>query len=185
MTCIMAVETCDDNVVLAGDYLGSNGFTKAIFSGSKIFKHSNMMFGYTSTFRFGQIIECVLDDNSLYPPVDKADTYSWLVRNFVPKLKATLKEEDYTSGGNAILVINAQVWELQPDFSVLRAESGVNAVGSGEYHAISSLLTQIHAVNGGKLPTTEQAKEFIKVAYDVVGTCVTSVSTKHNILTYK
>lgn len=185
MTCIMAIETSDDNVVLAGDYLGSNGFTKAIFAGSKIFKHSNMMFGYTSTFRFGQIIECLLDDNTLYPPSNKDETYTWLVRNFIPKLKDTLKDEDYNTGGNAIIVVNAQVWEVQPDFSVLRAESGVNAVGSGEYHAISSMLTQIISKHGGKLPTTEEAKEIIKVAYEVVGTCVTSVSTKHNILTFK
>lgn len=184
MTCIMAIETSDDNVVIAGDYLGSNGFTKTLYSGSKIFRHSNMLFGYTSTFRFGQIIECILDDNTLYPPQKKEDTYSWLIRTFIPKLKKVLKDEDYNSGGSAILVVNSQVWALQSDFSVLRADSGVYSVGSGEYHATSSLLTQI-AINGGKLPTTEQAKEFIKTAYDVVGNCVTSVSTKHNILTFK
>ena len=186
MTCIMAIETSDNNVVMGGDKLGSNGFTKTIFTVPKIFKHSGMMFGYTSTFRFGQIIECVLDDNKMYPPTPDGEndtTYKWLVRVFIPKLKSTLKSEDYSNGGNAIIVINNQVWELQNDFSVLRAAGGISSVGSCEFHAISSLMTQV-LNNDGNLPTTEQAIAFVKTAFTVVGTCVTSVSEQHDIIQF-
>ena len=61
---------------------------------------------------------------------------------------------------------------------------GVASVGSGEYHAVSSILSQMLVMYNGNLPTTEEAKDIIKVAFDVVSTCVTSVSSKHNILTY-
>ena len=91
MTCIMAIETSDGNVVIGGDYLGSNGFTKGLYSVPKIFRHSNMIFGYTSTFRFGQIIEHILDDNTLYPPANSDSTYEWLVKSFIPKLKKSIK----------------------------------------------------------------------------------------------
>jgi len=50
MTCIVAVETQDGDAVIAGDFLGSNGFTKNLTSQAKIFEHSSMLFGYYIKF---------------------------------------------------------------------------------------------------------------------------------------
>ena len=52
MTCIVGLE-CSDGAVIAGDFCGCNGFTYHTMIPSKVFKHSQMLFGYTSTFRFG------------------------------------------------------------------------------------------------------------------------------------
>ena len=184
MTCIVAIETSDNNVILAGDYLGSDNFTKAVFTQSKIFNHSGMMFGYTSSFRFGQILECILDDNTIYPPCNPDSTYEWLIRTFIPKLKSTLKTEE-SPCGEAIIVINSQVWQLQGDFSVLRSTLGICSVGSGSYHATASVLSLILSECSGSLPSTEEAKRIIDITYKVTSTCVTSVSEKYNILEFK
>jgi ATP-dependent protease HslVU (ClpYQ) peptidase subunit len=186
MTCIVAIETKDNNAVIAGDFCGSNGFTRGNVTQPKVFKHSGMMFGYTSTFRFGQIIEHILDDNTLYPPNDHNKTYEWLVRNFIPKLMQVLKAEEYGGGGDAICVINSQVWQIQSDFSVLRPDTGVCAIGSGEYHALSSILTTMLVSNNGDLPKDiNQAWEWLETAYKVTSACIPSVSGKFSMLEFK
>lgn len=183
MTCIVAMECQDGNAIIAGDYCASNGFTYYAVEQPKIFRHSGMIFGYTSTFRFGQIIEHSLDDNRLYPPEDASKTYEWLVRVFIPKLKTTLSKEDYSSGGNAIVVVNGQVWEIQNDFSVIRNSAGIASVGSGVYHATAIMIGELMDLQ--RKPSVEEAKNIVRKAYQVTAHCVTSVSEKHNILTYK
>lgn len=179
MTCIVGLE-CLDGAVIAGDYCGSDGFTYQTVVPSKVFKHSQMLYGYTSTFRFGQIIEHILDDNTLYPPTEPEQTYRWLVKTFVPKIRQVFKNEDYSieRGCNAVLVVNGQVWELQNDLSVLRNDAGLVVVGSGVYHAQSSILTQLLIHHRNTKPTMDEAEKIIELAYNVTASFVSSVSSK-------
>lgn len=85
------------------------------------------------------------------------------------------------SGANAIIVVNKQVWELQDDLSVIRSESGITSVGSGVYHALASVGTQIKLLD--KKPTVKECEPILKLAYEVISEHVTSVSTKFNFLT--
>lgn len=183
MTCIVGLE-CSDGAVIAGDFCGSNGFTYHTMIPSKVFKHSQMLFGYTSTFRFGQIIEHILDDNTLYPPTEPEQTYRWLVKTFVPKIRQVFKDEEYRLGDgcNAVLVINGQVWELQNDLSVLRNDVGLTVVGSGEYHAQSSILTQLLMNHRNSKPTMAEAEKIIELAYNVTASFVSSVSSKVEVI---
>ena len=183
MTCIVGLE-CSDGAVIAGDFCGSDGFTYQTVVPSKVFKHSKMMFGYTSTFRFGQIIEHIMDDNSLYPPTEKEETYRWLVKTFVPKIQKVLKDEDYNIGDgcNAVLVVNGQVWELQNDFSVLRNDVGLCVVGSGLYHAQSSILTQLLMNHKNSKPSITEAVQIVELAYQVTSSFVSSVSSKVQVI---
>lgn len=185
MTCIVAVEAVRDSgdnvVVMAGDYLGSNGFTKNLVTQPKVFSHSGMVFGYTSTFRFGQLIEHCLDNNELMLPKPE-ETYKWLVKRFVPELKSVLKENDYNDGGNALIGIHGQVWEIQSDFSVLRHDLGFGSVGSGEYHAESSILTYLNFISKGIKPTEKQVIEMLDHVFGNVSTFVTSVSSKFSYI---
>lgn len=183
MTCIVAIECTENDAVIGGDFCGSDGFTYLTVEQPKVFRHSGMLFGYTSTFRFGQIIEHILDDNTLYPPSEGTKTYEWLVRSFVPKLRDVLKNEEYQRGGNAIIVVNGQVWELQNDFSVIRTNAGIASVGSGTYHATAIMIGELMEL--GRKPTVEEAKNIVTKAYRVTAHCVTSVSEKHNTLTFK
>lgn len=179
MTCIVGIE-CVDGAIIAGDYLGSNYFIKNVNVQPKVFAHSGMMFGYTTTFYFGQLIEFMLDNNKLYVPTNDDNVYSWLVRVFVPTLKTVLKEAD-VKGGNALMLINKQVWEIQDDFSVLRNSSGVAAVGSGMYHSHASIMTQIRML--GRQPTLKEAIPMLELAFDITSESVTSVSKKYTYLT--
>lgn len=183
MTCIVALE-CSDGGVIGGDFCGSNGYTYSTMVPPKVFEHSGMMFGYTSTFRFGQLLEHALDNKSIVPPHKSEDTYRWLVTDFVPKLKAILKNEEYNmaSGCNAALLVNGQAWELQDELSVLRNDAGLVTVGSGTYHAQSSVLTQLMINHPNSRPTMQEAEEILKIAFNVTSSFVTTVSSSAKIL---
>lgn len=174
MTCIIGIE-CTDGAIIGGDLAGSNGHTSSNVTQSKIFEHSGIIIGYTSTFRFGQILECLLDDNTLYPPSDPDQTYGWLIRQFVPKVKKTL-DDNHCKEGIALLAINSQLWMLQSDMSVLRNTSGCNAIGSGEEYAMGSVLTSLEHIPN---LTITAAKGVLDVAFRVTGGSVVSVSQEY------
>lgn len=179
MTCIIAVETKDNNVVMAGDNLGSNGHTGSNYHQPKVFKHSGMMFGYTSTFRFGQIIEVMLNNNSIHLPATDAEVYPWLVNTFVPKVRDVLKQND-CSGGNMLIGVRGQVWEMQGDFSVLRAEDGYNSVGSGEEAAKAAL--GMYKELGNEFQNATQAERVLRDVMNVVGSQIVSVSQSCDVI---
>lgn len=179
MTCIVGVETENGKVVMGGDVLGSNGHSKSEYSESKVYKHSKMIFGYTSTYRFGQIVELMLDDNEIYIPEDPSDIYGWLVRVFVPKLRKTLTENG-SEGGYMLMGIKGQLWSIQSDFSVLRAVRGYNSVGSGDTFAKGSMYTQVN-LNG--LPSdVNAAKKMVALAIEAAGNLCTSVSATSTVV---
>lgn len=181
MTCIVGIETQDGKVVMGGDTLGSNWMGKTEFTQSKVYKHSKMIFGYTSTYRFGQIVELLLDDNSIYVPEDPKDVYGWLVRTFIPKLQKEIKDCDVNCG-NMLIGINGQLWEVQDDYSVLRAVTGFNSVGSGEAFAKGSVYSQVK-INDGLPKDIEDATKMIKMSIEAAGNLSPSVSPNCTIVT--
>ena len=56
MTCITGMVR-NGHVYMAGDLMGSNGFTGRVYPDSKVFTNGDFIVGYTSSFRMGQILE--------------------------------------------------------------------------------------------------------------------------------
>lgn len=179
MTCIVGIE-CVDGAIVAGDYMGSSWCAQGISTQSKVFSYDKLIMGYTTSFRFGQVIEHMLDDNKNFVPTDPNDTYRWLVRAFIPKLQAVLELEK-CKGGDAVISLNGQVWYIQEEFSVLRYTNGVHSVGVGEDYMTSSILTQINML--GNKPSIEQAKKMLELSFPLVGDCVPGVSSTYSMIT--
>lgn len=140
MTCIVGVEN-NGSVFLGGDIQGT-GFNSIIHhTQPKVFHKGEIVFGYTTSYRFGQLIEHHLNDP--YVPDDKSGIYNWLVRDIIPEVRKVLKDHEWNSGGNALIGIRDELWELQPDFSILRSVAGCNAVGSGEEYARGALYSMM------------------------------------------
>jgi len=138
MTCIVGVEI-DGKVVITGDIQGSGHNTKIVHTQPKVFTNSGMAFGYTTSYRFGQIIEHSIDKGFL--PSSDDQVYPWLVKEFVPHCKKVLREGDYDAGGTCLIGIRGQLWRLEDDFAVLRSVIGFDAVGSGQEFALGALST--------------------------------------------
>lgn len=144
MTCIVSFKTESGSVVIAGDYMASDGhhFTKV--KSPKVFaKAANCFVGYTSSFRMGQILQNCW---SLPPKMEGQDTESYVYLDIVESLRATFNSYGYGSkagiediAGNFILIYEDRIFEIQSNYSVLEIDSDIVAIGSGRDAALGAL----------------------------------------------
>lgn len=135
MTCIVGIEN-QGKVYIGGDVQGSSANHKIIHTQPKVFSRNGVIFGYTSSYRFGQLIEHEVKD-PFSPP--KNDVYRWLVTCLIPSIKMTLESNGYTEGGTCLIGVHDELWRMENDFSVLRSVRGYDSVGSGNEYALGAL----------------------------------------------
>lgn len=176
MTCIVGLEY-DGRVLIGGDIQGTGWNNKVVHTQPKVFNKKGVIFGFTTSYRFGQLIEHGLPDPVV--PEDPNEVYRWLITNIVPAIKKSLKEGEFDKGGNCLIGVQGQLWELQDDFSVLRSVKGYNSVGSGYEYAVGSMFTQMNAIPPR---TLEEAKTIITNAIVAAGTFSPSVGTESRIV---
>ena len=160
---------------------GTGWNNKIVHTQPKVFNKKGVVFGYTSSYRFGQVLEHMLADPVV--PEDTDDIYRWLITVVVPDIKSALKESGYgkdSEGGNALIGVRGQLWELQPDYSVLRSVLGYNAVGSGEEYARASVFTTLKHHEPKSL---DDAIDTVKLAIRAAGTFSPSVGTEATVIT--
>ena len=141
MTAIVGF-TKDNTVYLAGDTLGSNSNLKSEYTESKVFKNGSFIFGYTDTFRFGEILEY----NFVPPEHTKGvSDKAFLVKDFIPKLRNVLEEckyvkaEDKAGNGTFLMGYRGKLYKVQSDWSILEPTCGYTAVGSGDEICIGAI----------------------------------------------
>lgn len=141
MTCICGMVR-DGHVYMAGDLMGSNGFTGKVYPDSKVFINGDFIIGYTSSFRMGQILEW-----NWVPPLreEGITDRQYMQFNVIESLRETfaifgygVKEGLESLGGNFLIGYKDSLYEMQENFSLLRIEDYA-AVGSGQYHAEATL----------------------------------------------
>lgn len=146
MTCIIGIEY-KDKVYIGGDIQATGGNHKVVHTQPKVYKIGDMIIGYSGSYRFGQLLETGLSDPFI--PAKGYSTYKWLVNVIVPEVVNILESGGYfgdedsvdspsISGGNCLIGVTDELWELQDDFSLLRSVRGYNAVGSGHEYALAA-----------------------------------------------
>lgn len=136
MTCIIGVEY-NGYVYIAGDLQGTGHNSKMNHDFSKVFHKGEVVIGYTTSYRFGQLLEFTLTNPIV--PKNGGEIQKWLVTVIVPEIVKVLKANDYIGGGQCLIGIRDQLWALQDDFSVFRMSDGYAAVGSGTEYALAGL----------------------------------------------
>ena len=198
MTCIIA-HTNGKSSFIAGDKLGSNGFTKSVQTESKVFEKEFikinddagltrtkeiMAIGYTTSFRMGQLLTYSLN----LPLQDANETFpQYLVLKVIPIIRTMFKDEwgyrdasQDVGGGQFIILHNHIIYEVQEDFAVLQPKTQITAVGSGTYHAIAAMEAYIEVQDETKVELHNRVKSIFKIVSDNV----TSVSSEFDILKY-
>ena len=197
MTCIIAY-TNGKSSFIAGDKLGSNGFTKSVMVEPKIFEkkfikvdnnginrtEETLSMGGTTSFRMLQL----LDHKLVLPEQAKeTTTIQYLVHQVIPAIRALFKEEwgsrDNTQevgGGQFIILHNHVIYEVQEDFSVLQPKTSITSVGSGTYHAIAAMQAFLISEKKSGISLVENVGDIFKIVSDNV----TSVSSEYDIFTY-
>lgn len=176
MTCIVGYKF-KDTVCLAGDLMGSNGYTKEVYNNSKVFAKGDVVFGYTTSFRFGQILEYHLCD-FLFD--ETMDTKKYLITVVVVQIKKILKEFEYDDKkcGTALVAIKNRLFTVHDDFCVIEHNS-YSSVGSGESFAKGSIHSQVVI----KEPTSKvEVESMLQLSIKAASYHSTSVSKESTII---
>ena len=144
MTCIVG-SVCDGVVMIGGDSAGVAGYEMAIRKDPKVFLVDNVAFGFTSSFRMGQLLQYSLRIPSLDPG---GDIFRYMATEFVNAVRDCLKEGGYAKvdkneeeGGSFLVGIRGRLFAIHSDFQVAERACGHDAVGCGESYALGSLYT--------------------------------------------
>ncbi len=135
MTCIVACKDKCGVVWLGADSAGTaNDWTMAQNYAPKIYASGRYLFGFTTSYRMGQIIGL-----RFCPPEPINDDLGrFMATAFIDALRACLKDSGWSkkenereSGGTFIAVLNGRIFQVQDDYSVHESPRRYDAVGSG------------------------------------------------------
>jgi ATP-dependent protease HslVU (ClpYQ) peptidase subunit len=127
------------------DSLGASGWDMRIRRDRKIYRNGDSIFGFTTSFRMGQILG--LRFKPPKRPVEK-EVYKYMVTDFVDALRVSMKEAGYAkkeneveSAGRFLVGYEGRLFNIGPDYDVGENESGYDAVGCGESFALGAMYS--------------------------------------------
>lgn len=158
MTCIVGLEH-DGRVWIGGDSAGVAGWSLTVRADEKVFANGDFIFGFTTSFRMGQLLRYGLTLPSLCRDGDIPSLWSdpdrWMATQFVDAVRDCLKAGGYSkksdeveSGGQFLVGYKGHLWQVDRDYQVGRAAHGYLAVGCGDELALGAM----HAVSDGLSP---------------------------------
>jgi hypothetical protein len=119
----------------------------------KVFRRGEWVFGFTSSFRMGQLLRYSLK----LPEPPQRGLYGWMVTTFVDAVRATLKEGGFASktnetesGGTFLVGIQGHLFNVESDFQVGHPARGWHAVGCGQAEARGALFASTSTANPRK-----------------------------------
>lgn len=143
MTCIAGLIDKNGKGYIASDSVGSNGHNKSVYKNKKIFKKGNLLIGYTTSYRMGQLLE-----HNLTIPERKVgqllDNYMYV--DFVNAVRALFRDNGYLkvdnnteSGGTFLIITEGRIFKMEDDLCLLETSDNFDAVGSGQNFAQATL----------------------------------------------
>jgi ATP-dependent protease HslVU (ClpYQ) peptidase subunit len=142
VTCIVGIEYAD-GVLIGGDSAGVGGWSQRIRADEKVFRNGELVFGFTSSFRMGQLLRY-----KLHPPsfVEDQDIDTYMATSFVDAVRQCLKDGGYArvrdgqeSGGIFLVGVRGRLYQVESDFQVGRSVEGYEAIGCGDDLAMGAL----------------------------------------------
>lgn len=147
MTIVVAVKS-SSGVTIGADKLGVRHLDKINRADPKVFITHGIKYGFTSSFRMGQILRYHSQDCG---DLHGTDPMQYVVTKLVPMWRSILKEHGYVrfndgeeSGGVFIIALEGRIFTIESDFQVAEAQEDFAAVGCGESFALGFLLNSKH-----------------------------------------
>lgn len=129
-------------VHIAGDSAGVAGYSLTVRADAKVWRTGPYAFGFTSSFRMGQLLRYVLQP----PPPDASDLHQFMVTTFVDALRTCLKdggwarkESEQEQAGTFLVGVHGRLFTVAGDYQVGEARTPYAAVGCGEDLALGAL----------------------------------------------
>jgi len=181
MTCIVGLKH-KKKVYIGGDSCTTAGYETRATSQKKVFRIGNndnaMLIGNSGSLRTQQILKY-----NVTPPKITQSVEKYLVREFVPLLRKTLKEhgwikkenetEEISGQGGFIIGLKGQIFCIYQDFQVHAVEDNIHSIGSGGEYALGAMLA---------MPNSPP-KQRILTALSIAGELTMSVSAPYYVET--
>lgn len=176
MTCIVGFRDFTNNkVYIGGDsYSVTSSLEYHVMDNDKVFERQGLIFGYTSTWRFGQLVQYTME----YPPrISDTNSMEYLCRQWVPALLACLQDnghvgtgtqEDHDGklqSGQALIGLDGKLFFLNSDFSILQPSNGTFAVGCGADFALGAMAVLLDT----KLKPEDKVRKCIEASSTLSG----------------
>jgi hypothetical protein len=144
MTCIAGL--VDNGIVyIGGDSAGVGGLSLSVRADEKVFQNGEFIFGFTTSFRMGQLLRYSLNPPKNY---ENIDINKFMVTKFIESIRKCLKDGGYAyknneveSGGTFLVGYKGKLFKIDSDYQVGEELIGFDAVGCGENIALGSLYS--------------------------------------------
>lgn len=132
----------DGVVHIGGDSAGVGGWQMTVRADAKVFRNGPYVFGFTTSFRMGQLIRW-----SLQAPAPDGDLDRFMCTTFIDAVRTCLKDGGFAKknseqeeGGTFLVGISGRLFTVHSDYQVGEAIDGYAAAGCGEEPALGALF---------------------------------------------
>ncbi len=144
MTCIVGV-TLNNKVYIGGDSAGVGGYDLVHRKDEKVFMNRDFLFGFTSSFRMGQLLRYAFSP----PPIkENQDVYAYMVTDFIDAVRHCMasggymrRENGVEEGGHFLVGYKGRLFHIEGDFQVGEYSEGYASVGCGSSYAMGSMFS--------------------------------------------
>lgn len=166
-TCIVGYVR-NSMVFIGGDSAGVSGYDITIRSDEKVFKNDKMIFGFTDSFRMGQLLRYSLK----IPKQPKSmEDVKYMSTKFIDAVRACLKKGGYANktnevetGGTFLVGYKGCLYTIYKDYQVAKHVKAYHAIGCGAKYAIGAIDTFIQWVIESDDPGADAVEHALKIA---------------------
>ena len=179
MTCIVGYVE-NNRVFIGGDSAGVAGYSIQVRSDAKVFQNEDCIFGFTSSFRMGQVLRYKLQ----LPKCETWDIERYMCTTFIDAVKSCFKEnginyhdsgQDF--GGVFLVGLKGRLFRIDSDYQVAWNDKNYDSVGCGEDLAVGALFALEHMDR-----TQISAEDRITIALDAASTFSGAVTPPYTII---
>lgn len=162
MTCIIAAkDPISKEICLAGDSAGISNYDISLRKDSKIFMNGGLFFGFTDSFRMGQLLKYELQVPDSKPSLKDFEeqygesaidvlekkTHRWMCGPFIRSVRECFDKHGFMKvydsrefGGQFIVICNNSIFTIWSNFQVGYEYRPVSAIGCGAKYAIGAYM---------------------------------------------
>lgn len=143
MTCIVGIAH-EGKVILGADsQAGDYAFNRRVRADRKIFRNGELVFGFTTSFRMGQLLQFGLTP----PPINEGQpAYEYAVKSLIPAIRETFRsggfmrlKDNREEGGQFLVGFRGHLFMVDVDFQVGESVDSFEAVGCGDCYAMGAM----------------------------------------------
>lgn len=161
MTCIVGLAH-EGKVWIGGDSAGVAGMSTVARADGKVFTVGELVMGFTTSFRMGQLLRYSLLVEEQRP---SQDDHEYLCTTFVDSVRLCLqtggfarKQDEVEIGGTFLVGYRGSLYSIEDDYQVGQPQAPFHAVGCGDELALGAM----HATDGQ--PPRERITTALKAA---------------------